>query len=144
MISVSFFWTCRVLHFSWLSDTTQHFFPLLRYWSTWQSLWLMMFLNKPRSQKGVPQGSIIRPLTFKICINELPNQLIYCTAQMYANDPTISLSSESPECLQTNINTDLEILNNWFLDNYLKLNKQKSKLIIIGTKNRLKTSKLSM
>ena len=94
---------------------------------------------------GVPQGSILGPLLFLIYINDIKNST-ELTLLCFADDTTVSFSSSHPETLYDTMNTQLELLNQWFGANKLSLNVKKTKYIIfkpsIGSQNRVVNNQL--
>ena len=87
---------------------------------------------------GVPQGSILGPLIFSICINDLitiSNKLKFI---MYADDTTIYFNLEDfdPYHLKRDINNELEKITLWLKMNKLSLNVQKTKFMIFHRKQK--------
>ena len=83
---------------------------------------------------GVPQGSCLGPLLFLLYINVLPFALSEVHATIYADDTTISYSSDNMEDLVAVVNSDLSRLNRWLQGNKLSLNVIKIQAMIIGSK----------
>ena len=81
---------------------------------------------------GVPQGSILGPLLFLIYINDLNYVSKLLNTIMFADDTNLFLTGKSLTELEQQMNTELEIINNWFQTNLLSLNVSKTSYIIFS------------
>ena len=87
---------------------------------------------------GIPQGSILGPLLFLLYINDMPKSLKFCTPSMYADDTEIYASAKDGDELVTNINSDLENVRTWMLQNKLQIHPAKTKHMYIGSSFNIK------
>jgi hypothetical protein len=86
---------------------------------------------------GVPQGSVLGPLLFLIYINDLPACLQHTNACLYADDTQFYTSCVDVDELSNKLNLDLASLDDWLRANKLNLHADKTKLMFIGTRQRL-------
>lgn len=83
---------------------------------------------------GVPQGSILGPLLFILYINDLVNCLKYCSVKLFADDTLLYVTVNDLELGVRNVNEDLSRLFGVICQNELKLNVDKTKVMIITNK----------
>ena len=88
---------------------------------------------------GVPQGSLVGPLLFVLYINDLPQCLLRSNISMtfYADDTVIYTKGLESDCIMTEIQRDLQRLEQWMEKNRLVLNLTKTKCMLFGTKQKL-------
>ena len=86
---------------------------------------------------GVPQGSNLGPLFFLIFYNDLPHSLD-CPADAYADDTTLTESGKTVEEIGTKMTKNCEKVSTWMMENKLKLNADKTHLMTVGTRERLR------
>ena len=85
---------------------------------------------------GVPQGSILGPIFFLIFTIDLHYVLEYCTVHAYADDTQLVLSFDPNDSALFSfyLNSDLERLSQWVINNGLRINVDKSALLLAGNK----------
>ena len=87
---------------------------------------------------GVPQGSILGPLLFLIFINDLPLCLSEhaFSIDLYADDTTIYDIQKDLHILVKNLQRTLDHLKDWFRQNGMILNTQKTKVMLLATRQK--------
>ena len=89
--------------------------------STWEEL-----------LSGVPQGSVLGPLLFNIYLNDIFFVISRTYVCNFADDTTLTSSSEQIKDIFHDLNHDIRSAILWFEDNYMKLNEDKCKLFVSG------------
>ena len=89
---------------------------------------------------GLPQGSVLGPLLFIVYTNDLPDCIEGAEAILFADDTTISQSSDNIEFLYHSMNDNLDRLTDWFKANKLSLNINKTNYMIFPNKRHMDPS----
>ena len=85
---------------------------------------------------GVPQGSILGPVSFNIYVNDLSDNLDSIKSYQYADDTTIYIH-EKPANLKAGeekLQKALDSLASWSSGCNLSLNAKKTKVVLFSTK----------
>ena len=81
---------------------------------------------------GVPQGSILGSLLFLIFVNDLHEVTKYLDPITFADDTNLFYSHKNIKTLFQIVNSELNLVNEWFLANKLSLNVKKNKICFIS------------
>ena len=78
-----------------------------------------------------PQGSIIDPVLFIICINDLPSVSDHLSTTLYADDTNFSVSDISFSRMIPTLNSEmLSKVYDWTAANWLTINFNKTELLL--------------
>ena len=87
---------------------------------------------------GVPQGSILGPLSLLIYVNDMPAvTTITSKLLLYADDSSILVSGKDVGQIQATLSKELESIREWLIDNKLSLHLGKTESILFGTNKTL-------
>ena len=87
-------------------------------------------------KQGVPQGSILGPVLFLLFVNDMPLHVQKSTMDIYADDATLSLSSnwKTLPLLNQSLSQDLSEKERWDRENKMYMNMQKTKALLVTEK----------
>ena len=88
---------------------------------------------------GIPQGTILGLLLFKLYISDPLNCLVNSHPRIYAGDIHLTFANNDVAYLEENMNDDLTKITEWLSANKITLNKFKTEFMLIGSRQRLNT-----
>ena len=88
-------------------------------------------------ESGVPQGSILGPLLFITCTNDIIEELKDYDIYSYADDMQILIKGKSVEQLGKKLEVAIQKANSYYNNNSLLCNPTKTEVMLLGTKIRL-------
>ena len=88
---------------------------------------------------GFPQGSILGPLLFLICVNDMP-MVVKCDLFLYADDTCLFFQNKNVKDIEKQLNEDFANMFEWFVDSKLSIHfgEDKSKSILFDSKRKTK------
>ena len=85
--------------------------------------------------KGVPQGSILGPLLFRLYVDTLPQSVTKADIKLlYADDLSVFVSSNKIGDLETKANEAIGQVESWLSDSNMSLSQAKTEFLAIGTR----------
>jgi len=87
----------------------------------------------------VPQGSILGPLLFLIYVNDMSG-VVKNKLLLYADDSCIMVAGRNRSFIEQELTQDLELVNQWLIDNRLSLHLGKTESIMFCSKPKVKSN----
>ena len=105
------------------------------------------FSTSRQTSLGAPQGSVLGPLLFRTPTLIYINDVFYLVKDTeicnYADDTTIFACGSDLGSVLESLEGDAALLSLWFENNYMKMNEDKSHLLVFGNKDNEVTVNIS-
>ena len=88
--------------------------------------------------QGVTQGSVLGPLFYIVYANDLEDVIRHCKVALYADDTVLYTSNKNFELSVSYMQSDINSISNWCDTNGIFINSEKTKVMVLGSKNTLK------
>ena len=77
-------------------------------------------------------------------INDISHVIRYSNVEQYADDTLLYFASDNVNIIESNLSSDLDSITQWLSANYLIVNSTKSKIMLVGTHQRLASKSFSL
>ena len=88
-------------------------------------------------QTGIGQGTILGPIIFIFYINDIISVIRHLKINMYADDCILYTSGNDWTKMIAKIQPEIDNVQRWYDNNLLKVSIKKSKVLLIGSRNKL-------
>ena len=85
---------------------------------------------------GVPQGSILGPILFLLCINDVPSASNILVFLPYADDTNILYQNLDPKSITDTMNKEIPKVTEWFNSNKLRIDTNKTVAMLFHTQGK--------
>ena len=86
---------------------------------------------------GVPQGSVLGPVLFLLCVNNLPLFITEAYVDIYADDTTVHTASKVPNTIKTKLQNSSNDFKTHCIQNKMYVHVGKTSLMIIGSRQKI-------
>ena len=84
---------------------------------------------------GIGQGTILGPILFVFFINDITTVIRNLKINMYADDCILYTSGNDWNRMMQKIQPEVFNIQHWYQDNRLKINENKSKVMVFGSRD---------